>query len=214
MKKLIFAAFIVLGFASAAQAQISIQINIGNQPAWGPVGYDYARYYYLPAYNAYYDINSGRFIYLRRGNWIYASMLPGTYGRVDLYRTYKVVVNRNYAPYRDNRSDRLRYGQYRNTYNQALIRDSRDSRYFESRFHPMHQQWKNSAASRNNIARNSNNAVKFNRHADRRPSDNHSRVTENRNTPVKPTVRTNRNTDTKSRSVQGASSRHRTSGRR
>lgn len=143
MKKLIIAAVITgFAFAQTAVAQVRININIGSQPAWGPVGYDYARYYYLPEANAYYDVNAARFMYQRSGRWVTGRSLPPAYGRVDLYRTYKVVLNRHYAPYRDNRNDMRQYGKYRNGHHQRIIRDSRNERYYESRYHPKHHQWK------------------------------------------------------------------------
>lgn len=144
MKKFIFAMLLVAGFTVSenAAAQVRININIGNQPAWGPVGYDYARYYYLPAYNVYYDVMREQFIYPNRRSWVYGRSLPASYGRVNLYNTYKVVVNRNYEPYRDNRQDISRYSRYRNTTNQVVIRDSRDYRYYESSSHPRHNEWR------------------------------------------------------------------------
>ncbi len=160
MKKLIIAAVLFAGFAVAhtATAQVSIHINIGNQPAWGPVGYDYARYYYLPEINSYYDINAERFMYQDRGRWITARHLPPSYGRINLYNTYKVVVNRSYAPYRDNRMDIVKYGKYKSSRNQMVIRDSRDRKYQESKFHPQHNEWKNNRSydNRRDVARNSN----------------------------------------------------------
>lgn len=145
MKKFIFAVLVIAGFSLAqnANAQVRININIGNQPAWGPVGYDYVRYYYLPEYNAYYDVMGEQFIYPNRRGWAYGRSLPASYGRVNLYNTYKVVVNRNYEPYRDNRSDIRDYSRYRNSHNQVVIRDSRDYKYYESRYHPKHKEWNN-----------------------------------------------------------------------
>lgn len=161
MKKLIIAAFIFAGLAAAntATAQLSININIGNQPAWGPVGYDYARYYYLPEINAYYDVNAGRFMYPDRGRWITARHLPPSYGRINLYNTYKVVVNRNYAPYRDNRMDVAKYGRYKTMHNQVVIRDSRDRKYYESRYHPQHNEWTKDRSydNRRDVARRNDN---------------------------------------------------------
>ncbi|MCH5600659.1 hypothetical protein [Niabella ginsengisoli] len=144
MKKFIIAAVIIasFGFAQNAMAQVSVNINIGSQPAWGPVGYDYARYYYLPEANAYYDVSAARFMYLQRNRWVTARQLPSSYGRINLYNTHKVVVNRSYAPYRDNRRDVMNYGRYRSSHNQVVIRDSRDYRYYESRYHPNHKEWK------------------------------------------------------------------------
>jgi hypothetical protein len=50
MKKIIIttAIFISLLSVKAANAQVSLNINIGSQPEWGPVGYDHADYYYMP----------------------------------------------------------------------------------------------------------------------------------------------------------------------
>ncbi|WP_346238019.1 hypothetical protein ABDK00_002980 [Niabella insulamsoli] len=144
MKKFTIVALVLVGFAFSQQAaaQVRVNINIGNQPGWGPVGYNYARYYYLPEANAYYDVNAARFMYLQRGRWVTSRYLPSAYRGVNLYNTYKVVVNRSYAPYRDNRSDWMRYGKYRSFHNQSIIRDSRDYRYYESRYHPKHKEWK------------------------------------------------------------------------
>lgn len=134
----------VPGFAMAnvASAQVSVNINISNQPAWGPVGYDYARYYYLPEYNSYYDVNSCRFMYHDRGRWITARSLPRHYGRVNLYNTYKVVINHSYAPYRDNRVHVRNYGRYKHSHNQMLIGNSRDMWYYQSKYHPRHKDWR------------------------------------------------------------------------
>ena len=46
-----------------AKAQVSLQINIGSQPNWGPRGYDHVDYYYrksLPARYRNYDLYQGR----------------------------------------------------------------------------------------------------------------------------------------------------------
>lgn len=162
--------FIGLFVAQNVHAQLSIHINITNQPAWGPVGYDYVRYYYLPEINVYYDVNAARFIYPSGRNWVYASTLPREYGRVNLYNTYKVVINRNYAPYRDNRADIAKYSHYRNTRTQTVIRDSRDRKYFESKYHPQHDKWlsENRKIDSRDMARNSRNNDRGSRNNARR----------------------------------------------
>lgn len=52
MKKVLLLLLISLGYLSQesahAQIRINANINIGNQPLWGPVGYDYVDYYYMP----------------------------------------------------------------------------------------------------------------------------------------------------------------------
>lgn len=152
MKKFIFATVLIAGLALSqnADAQVRVNINIGSQPAWGPVGYDYARYYYLPEYNVYYDVVREQFIYPSRRSWAYGRSLPASYGRVNLYNTYKVVVNRNYEPYRDNRRDMQSYGRYSNSRDQIVIRDSRENKYYESRYHPKHKEWNNGRYNNNN----------------------------------------------------------------
>lgn len=42
--------------ASTTQAQVSVNVNIGTPPVWGPVGYTNMEYYYLPDIEAYYDV--------------------------------------------------------------------------------------------------------------------------------------------------------------
>jgi hypothetical protein len=42
-----------------AFAQVSVSVNIGSQPLWGPTGYDQAQYYYLPEYDAYFLFSVG-----------------------------------------------------------------------------------------------------------------------------------------------------------
>ena len=123
-----------------AKAQVSININIGNQPAWGPTGYDYVDFYYLPDINCYYDIGRAMFVYPMGSRWVYARSLPSRYRGVNLYNTYKVVINQRSA-YRYNKTHIREYARYRGMHNQPMIRDSRDSRYYVSKGHPMHQQW-------------------------------------------------------------------------
>ena len=139
MKKIILAMVLVFGSLSAGQlyAQVRININIGAQPNWGPVGYDYVDYYYLPEYGAYYDVPHRQFVYLRGNQWIFGASLPSAFGRVDLFRTNKIVIN-SPKPY-------LRHNYYRNRYDrnqgyrpqpQMVIRDRRDDgrdRYDEGR---------------------------------------------------------------------------------
>jgi len=84
---------VMLFFASALQAQVSVSVNIGIPPQWGPAGYTEVRYYYLPDVEAYYDIHSSKFICFIGGKWIYRSYLPRQYRSYDLYGGYKVVIS-------------------------------------------------------------------------------------------------------------------------
>lgn len=118
---------------NVVQAQnISVNINIGKQPAWGPVGYDYAGYYYFPDIDCYYDVNLEMFHYMDRGRWISSRYLPYAYRSYDLYGLYKVVLNVN-DPWRYHRNHYRDYAHYRGYRNQIIIRDSRDRRYDNSR---------------------------------------------------------------------------------
>nr|WP_294788477.1 hypothetical protein [uncultured Flavobacterium sp.] len=78
--------------ANATQAQVSINVNIGNPPAWGPAGYSEMEYYYLPDIEAYYDVRAAQFIYYGRGKWVRTTYLPRQYSNYDLYGGYKVVL--------------------------------------------------------------------------------------------------------------------------
>lgn len=87
--------------SQSIKAQISVNVNIGSPPPWGPVGYTTERYYYLPDVEAYYDIQTSMFIYSGNGGWIHNSYLPGVYRNYDLYNGYKVVITnyRGNTPY-------------------------------------------------------------------------------------------------------------------
>ncbi len=132
MKKLFYATlFLGLIFiAKPASAQINVSFNIGVQPNWGPAGYDYARYYYLPEIDVYYDISNRNYHYYNGRRWIANRHLPRHYHRVDLYRTYKVVINdRN--PWNNHRRHHDHYRGYSRNYSQVAWRDHKDARRYE-----------------------------------------------------------------------------------
>lgn len=136
MKKLILIfAFLATTFGGLVQAQhVNVNINIGTQPAWGPVGYDYVDYYYIPDINVYYIVNSHNYVYRDGNRWITARYLPYRYRNYDLYGMYKVVlVGGPRDPWRHNSRHYNDYGRYRNHRGQVVIRDSRDVRYRDSR---------------------------------------------------------------------------------
>lgn len=126
MKKLFYVALFLGGLALAkpASAQINVSLNIGVQPQWGPVGYDYARYYYMPEMDMYYDVANRSYLYYNGRSWISNRNIPRQYGHVNLYRTYKVVVN-DENPWRNHRHYRDRYGRYSRTYSQVSLRDGK-----------------------------------------------------------------------------------------
>ena len=110
MKKFILIA--AVGLASAlyqpAKAQVSLSINIGAQPQWGPRGYDYVDYYYLPDINSYYYVPTRQFVYLERNRWVHRNYLPSRYHSYNLYKARKVVINRPH-PYLERRVYRTNY---------------------------------------------------------------------------------------------------------
>jgi hypothetical protein len=93
------------------QAQVTINVNVGSPPLWGPVGYTDVRYYYLPDVEAYYDIQSSMFIYYGNGRWIRKSHLPYQYRSYDLYHGYKVVLTDFHGndPYSHFKEHRVKY---------------------------------------------------------------------------------------------------------
>lgn len=139
MKKmfLIAAVMMVSLFSiNGAKAQVSLNVNIGAQPLWGPTGYNHVDYYYLPDINAYYYVPSGQYIYLNNGRWVWVNNLPAVYGNFDLYNAYKVVINKP-RPYLQNNIYVAQYSKYKNYKGkQGVIRDSRDSKYYVVKGHP------------------------------------------------------------------------------
>lgn len=78
--------------AFTTKAQVSVTVNVGSPPSWGPVGYSDVQYYYLPDVEAYYDLQSSMFIYYGGGVWVRRAYLPTRYKYYDLYSGYKVVL--------------------------------------------------------------------------------------------------------------------------
>jgi hypothetical protein len=140
MKKIFFALFL---FAASAiitnqlQAQVSINVNIGNQPAWAPEGNDDAQYYYIPDADIYYDVPAHQFVYLSNGRWVRATTLPTAYRKFDLYKVHKVVINEKNA-YLHHDVHVKEYAPFKGKYDQTPIRDSREERYASNK-----NNWKN-----------------------------------------------------------------------
>ena len=117
----------LLSFATKSQAQVNVSINIGSQPLWGPVGYEYVRYYYLPEIDAYYNVATRKFTYWKGNKWVTKSKLPSRYNNFNLYRTYKVVVNHDH-PWNNHRHIKHQYSRYANHRNQHVLRDVKRER--------------------------------------------------------------------------------------
>jgi hypothetical protein len=139
---IVIAVFILAGPPNTAQAQVSVGIsfNLGIQPAWGPVGYDYVENYYMPEIDVYYNVPHRRYYYREGGVWIGRASLPGRYGSFDRYNAHKVVIN-DRDPWRRHNTYRGKYQSYGKQHDQTPIRDSKDSKYFANRYHPQHNNW-------------------------------------------------------------------------
>lgn len=98
-------------FLSTTNAQVSVNVNIGSPPLWGPVGYTEVQYYYLPDVEAYYDVQTSMFIYYGGGVWIRRAHLPTRYRYYDLYSGYKVVLTdyRGNEPYIHFKNHKVKY---------------------------------------------------------------------------------------------------------
>ncbi len=109
--KLMTIGMVMLFASSSIQAQVSVNVNLGVQPSWGPVGYSSVDYYYIPDVQSYYDVRATQFIYLSNGAWIRSSRLPNQYRNYDLNRGYKVVLNDYHGsrPYDNYRSHKVKY---------------------------------------------------------------------------------------------------------
>jgi hypothetical protein len=137
--------------ANATQAQVSVNVNIGTPPAWGPSGYSEMEYYYLPDVEAYYDVRASQFIYFGGGRWVRATRLPRQYRNYDLYGGYKVVLNDYHGrtPYTYFDRHRVKYykgyhGAPQRPYRPRPVygyndrHDHRDNRHHDNRHHDKH----------------------------------------------------------------------------
>ena len=141
MKTLFLILLVVTGsvISRPATAQVNVNINIGSQPAWGPVGYDYVEYYYLPDIEAYYYVPRRQFVYLSNGRWVFVTSLPSRYRSYNLYSGYKVVINQS-KPYLNFKTHKVTYAKYKgNNGRQVIIRNSNDPKYYVVKGHPKYK---------------------------------------------------------------------------
>ncbi len=166
MKKSIFIIGIMLLMFQfrTANAQVSVNINIDQQPAWGPTGYDRANFYYFPDLNVYFDVNNSLFYYFSASKWNSNRYLPNKYSKYDLYNLYKVVLNNNSKPWLKNNIHKKSYAKFKSNRNQIPIRSTNDNKYKQSRNNSI--SWVNTGKSgnsnsgkgnKNTNARNNNN---------------------------------------------------------
>ncbi|MEN6619789.1 MAG: hypothetical protein ABFC28_09940 [Rikenellaceae bacterium] len=108
-----------------SSAQFGVKININLQPKWGPADYDYVEYYYMPEYDIYYYAPERQFIYRNGREWVFSRNLPYQYRNVDLYSTYKVVINEP-KPYLRHNYYSSHYKEYKHARSkQEIIRDAK-----------------------------------------------------------------------------------------
>jgi len=150
-KTILIVALLVSGFVFQsvnAQVTVGLRVNIGTQPVWGPTGYDHVEYYYIPDIDVFYNVPRHQYVYMQQGRWMFSASLPFRYRSYDIYSGYKVVVNEP-SPYRNAQFYRTKYSGYKNNHGQEIIRNSRDSRYFENKGHPEHAKWQRGRNNRN-----------------------------------------------------------------
>jgi len=119
----------ILMFAGSMQAQLSVRVNIGTPPQWGPAGYNSVSYYYLPDIESYYDVRHSMFIYYSGNRWIHSRVLPARYRNYDLYGGYKVVMNDYHGtrPYDHFREYKVKYGKGYRGHEQRNIGERHDN---------------------------------------------------------------------------------------
>ena len=130
-----------LALAGTLNAQVSVNVNIGSPPLWGPVGYPEVQYYYLPDVEAYYDIPSSMFVYLDNGVWIRRTYLPRQYRNYDLYHGYKVVLTDYHGndPYRHYKSHKIKYAKGYRGHEQKNIGPRPDNQDRSHKMQPAHK---------------------------------------------------------------------------
>jgi hypothetical protein len=136
---IIIVAFFLWSVSNISNAQVSTnpKVNLDSQPVWGPAGYDYVEYYYLPDINVYYYVPQHGYYYYTKRQWFYSSTLPTVYSNYDFYNLYKIVMNEQ-APWRDNKIHIEKYSSYKGRHDQQLIRDTRHTEYSINKNHPDH----------------------------------------------------------------------------
>lgn len=102
---------IVIILSNSTKAQVSVNINVGSPPLWGPIEHYDVQYYYLPDIEAYYDVHTSMFIYYSSGYWIHRTYLPSRYRGYDLYNGYKVVLKDYHgnSPYHNHSNYKAKY---------------------------------------------------------------------------------------------------------
>jgi hypothetical protein len=170
---------ILLLLASTTEAQVSVNVNIGRAPSWGPSGYANVDYYYLPDVQAYYDIRASQFIYFGQGRWVRSTYLPGRYRNYDLYNGYKVVLNdyHGHSPYRYYNDHKAKYRVgYKGPYQRTIGHRNSDHRYSQNSRSANDRHYSGGRqGSHNNRTQNDHRYEKSNKHGNKGANDHKRR---------------------------------------
>ncbi len=221
MKKFMIIAVIFAGSLFAPQtadAQIDIRVNIGMQPIWGPAGFEYVEYYYIPELDIYYYVPGRQFIYMVNGRWVARKKLPPYYRNFDFYRARLIVINAR-TPYLQHNYYKRKYANYWDHRPYITIRDTRDPRFYANRNHPRYREYVNYRNSRDhersrwdNERDSRNNDVYQNRRNDDRDRNNRQNVEKREKSNVERSrAEVSRERDTRQRSAKERDSRQRSS---
>ena len=155
---IIIVAFFLWSLPNISNAQVSAdpKVNLDSQPAWGPAGYDYVEYYYLPDINIYYYVPQHGYYFYAKRQWFYSSTLPSLYNNFDFYNSYKIVMNEQ-APWRNNETHIEKYSSYKGRHDQPLIRDTRNTNYSVNKNHPGNSQFEQQNDNNGNDKSNQQN---------------------------------------------------------
>jgi len=98
VRKLLLGLALLMG--AMAQAQVSVNVNIGTPPVWVAQAAPTARYYYLPDIATYYDVSANQYVYVSNKKWVRSRALPPAYRTYNFRGPKVVVANYNgYTPY-------------------------------------------------------------------------------------------------------------------
>ena len=87
-------AFRTIALATLLALAVALPAAAKGPPPWAPAhGYRAkVRHIYFPAYNCYFDLQRGVYIYLSGGSWLIGVKLPVSFGVVDFYGAAKVEL--------------------------------------------------------------------------------------------------------------------------
>ena len=117
MKNAILGLSFMIGMmiSSVGFSQVNVQVNLNSQPNWGPSGYKYVEYYYLPDLDMYYNVNKRKYVYQDHGKWIWVTALPAKHKGYNLYSGYKVVLYDKH-PFSHYHQHKVKYAKYKNNH--------------------------------------------------------------------------------------------------